>query len=170
MGDSVSTAKPRWTERVLPRFFAQWRSQWVGPTAADMSPSDYINEQGGLRFLIAGAWVFCPETTEYRGCIVLSERFNADNVDTWLEHFGGNVSDAEAMVNQTHLDDAFGLGDADEIDDQDVAQLALALGECWQGVISARYPDRDITVTVSANEDGSYGSTVTFCSGKPGGT
>lgn len=166
----MSTAKPRWTERVLPRFFLQWRSQWVGPAVADMSPFDYINEQSGLRFLIAGAWVFCPETTEYRGCVLLSERFNAENVDTWLEHFDGSVGDVEAMVNQTNLNDAFGIGDADEIDDEDVAQLALAIGECWQGVISTRYPDRDITVTVSGDEDGSYGPTVTFSSRKPTGT
>lgn len=166
----MSTVKPRWTERVLPRFFVEWRSQWVGPSAADMSPSDYINEQSGLRFLITAAWVFCPETTEYRGCIVLSDRFNADNVDTWLEHLGGSISDVEAMVNQTHIDEAFGTGDADVIEDQDAAQLALAIGECWQGVISARYPDRDITVTVSGNEDGSYGPTVTFSSRKPTGS
>ena len=165
----MSTTKPRWTGRVLPRFFAQWRSQWTGPTAADMSPYDYINEQGGLRFAIAGAWVFCPETTEYRGCIVLSERFNAENVDTWLEYFHGNVRDVEAMVNQTHLDDVLGTGESDEIDDEDVAQLALAIGECWQGVISARYPDRDMTVIVSGDEDGSRGPTVTFSSGESTG-
>ena len=165
----MSTTKPRWTERALPRFFIQWRSQWTGPTSADMSPYDYINEQGGLRFVIAGAWIFCPETIEYRGCIVLAERFNAENVDTWLEHFNGNASDVEAMVNQTHLDDVLGIGESDEIDDEDVAQLALAIGECWQGVLSARYPDREITVTTSGDADGSYGPTVTFSSGESRG-
>lgn len=132
-----------------------------------MSPYDYINEQSGLCFVIAAAWVFCPETTEYRGCVILSERFNAENVDSWLERFDGDVGAVEAMVNQTHLDDVLGLGEADVIDEEDVAQLALAIGECWQGVISARYPDRDVTVTVSGDEDGSYGPTVTFSSGKP---
>ena len=41
--------------------------------------------------------------------------------------------------------------------------------ECWQGVISARYPERDIVVAVSGDDDGSYGPTVTFISRGPAG-
>ncbi|MFF3512027.1 hypothetical protein [Streptomyces sp. NPDC002573] len=53
------------------------------------------------------------------------------------------------------------LTDDDQLGEE-LPQLALALRECWQGVLSACYPDREITVAVSDEEDGSYGPTVTF--------
>ena len=45
---------------------------------------------------------------------------------------------------------------------EDLPQLAFAIGECWQGVLSARYPDRAVTAEVSDEEDGAYGPAITF--------
>ncbi|MGW2566635.1 hypothetical protein [Streptomyces sp. NPDC001537] len=60
-----------------------------------------------------------------------------------------------AVFGNTSLTDDDRLG-------EELPQLALALGECWQGVLSTRHPDREITVAVSDEEDGSYGPTLTF--------
>jgi hypothetical protein len=70
-------------------------------------------------------------------------------------------ADVEAMVNQTRLYDVFASNELDG-HDNDLAALALALGECWQGVLAARYPGRGVTVEVSGEEDGAYGPTATF--------
>ncbi|MGD6756200.1 hypothetical protein [Streptomyces sp. BH105] len=70
----------------------------------------------------------------------------------------------ESVVNHVELWDTFintPLTDDDRFREE-LPQLALALGECWQGVLSRRYPDRGITVHVSDEEDGSYGPTVTL--------
>ena len=91
----------------------------------------------------------------------MKDRFDQANVDTWFGHLNDEQADVEAMVNQTKLYDVFANSDLDGHDD-DLAALALAVGECWQGVLAARYPERAVTVEVSGEEDGAYGPTVTF--------
>jgi hypothetical protein len=159
----MSVSKPQWVDRRLPRFFVEWRDQWESATPDVLTPIDYLDQQGAPAIVVAAGWLFCPETVEYRGCIFLAERFDEGNVDTWFRQLDGIASEVEAMVNQTKLFDLFSNADLDQ-SGQDLDQLALAIGECWQGVLSVRYQDRDITVEVSDNEDGSYGPTVTFWS------
>ncbi|MFF8784315.1 hypothetical protein [Streptomyces sp. NPDC015125] len=157
----MSSSKPVWSERELPAFFRRWRTEWKDE---ELSPDNYLDFEGGLRFVLAAAWLFCPETVEYRGCVFLEERFSRGTVDAWFTSLGGDRRRIEAVANHVELWDAFGntpLTDDDRLREE-LPQLALALGECWQGVLSARYPDREITVEVSDEEDGSYGPTVTF--------
>jgi hypothetical protein len=163
----VSVKNPRWTERRLPGFFLDWRRQWAGPSAHTLTPPDYLDEQKAFPHVVAAAWLFCPETVEYRDCIFLRERFEPDNVDTWFEHFNGAQEDVEAMVNQTELFDTFSNTDLDGHHD-DLASLALAIGECWQGILAVRYPGRGVTVEVSGEDDGDEGPAVTFWSDHPG--
>jgi hypothetical protein len=112
-----------------------------------MTPLDYIDEQKGLGCVVAAAWLFCPETIEYRDCIFLKSRFDQGNVDTWFA--------------QTRLYDVFASYEFDG-HDGDLTALALAVGECWQGVLAARYGRREVTVEVSGEEDGTYGPAITF--------
>ncbi|ARF57515.1 hypothetical protein [Streptomyces gilvosporeus] len=157
----MSTSEPVWSERELPAFFRQWRNDWGDE---ELSPYDYLDFGGGLRFVLAAAWLFCPETVEYRGGVFLKERFHQGTVDDWFTNLEGDRRRIELVVNHVELWDVFlntPLTDDDRLGEE-LPRLALALGECWQGVLSARYPDRDITVEVSDEEDGSYGPTVTF--------
>jgi hypothetical protein len=153
--------KPQWVQRSLPRFFLEWRSHWLGPSAETMTPLDYINERKAFACVVAAAWLFCPETIEYRDCVFLKDRFDQENVDTWFEQLDGEQADVEAMVNQMKLYDVCASSELVSHDD-DLTALALAVGECWQGVLAARYPGRGLTVEVSGEEDGAYGPTVTF--------
>jgi hypothetical protein len=157
----LSVRRPQWTQRSLPGFFLDWRSQWLGPSAETMTPLDYIDEQKGLGCVVAAAWLFCPETIEYRDCIFLKSRFDQGNVDTWFAQLDGEQADVEAMVNQTRLYDVFASYEFDG-HDGDLTALALAVGECWQGVLAARYGRREVTVEVSGEEDGTYGPAITF--------
>jgi hypothetical protein len=162
----MSVRDPCWADRALPKFFIDWRAQWTGPSANEMTPLNYIDEQEAFRYVLAAAWLFCPETVEYRDCVFLKDRFDAANVDTWFGHLKGDQSDVEAVVNQTKLYDIFGNSDLGGHDD-DLEALALAVGECWQGILAARYPERGVTVEVSREEDEAYGPTVTFWTNHP---
>ena len=157
----MSSRKPAWAERELPEFFRRWRTEWKDE---ELAPADYLDFEGGLRFVLAAAWLFCPETVEYRDCVFLKERFGQSAVDDWFRNLGDDRQRIEAVVNHVELWATFGntpLMDDDRLGEE-LPQLALALGECLQGVLSTRYPDREITVEVSDEEDGSYGPTVTF--------
>ncbi|MEU6327884.1 hypothetical protein ABZ851_11445 [Streptomyces sp. NPDC047049] len=157
----MSRSKPAWSGRELPAFFRRWRTDWK---EEELSPDNYLDFEGGLRFALAAAWLFCPETVDYRGCVFLKENFRQNIVDDWFTRLEGDGRRIELVVNHVELWDMFSntpLTDNDQLG-EDLPQLALALGECWQGVVSARYPDREITVEVSDEEDGSYGPTVTF--------
>jgi hypothetical protein len=161
LGDSVSSSKPAWSERELPAFFRRWRTDWKDE---ELSPDNYLDFEGGLRFVLAAAWLFCAETVEYRGCVFLEERFNQGTVDDWFTNLGDDRQRIEAVVNHVELWATFGntpLADDDQLGEE-LPQLAPALGECGQGVLSARHPDREITVEVSDEDDGSYGPTVSF--------
>ncbi|WP_353946001.1 hypothetical protein ABII15_33350 [Streptomyces sp. HUAS MG91] len=157
----MSSVKPSWSERELPAFFKRWRTEWKDET---LGPGSYLDFEGGLRFVLAAAWMFCPETIEYRGCVFLKDRFHRSTVDGWFSELGDDRKRVESVANHVELWDTFlntPLADGDQLGEE-LPQLAVALGECWQGVLSARYPDREITVGVSDEEDGSYGPTVTF--------
>lgn len=152
---------PSWSERELPAFFRKWRTEWADD---ELRPDNYLDFEGGLRFVLAAAWLFCPETVEYRGCVFLKDRFVRTTVDDWFSKLGDDRRRIESVVNHVELWDTFintPLTDDDRFGEE-LPQLALALGECWQGVLSRRYPGRGITVHVSDEEDGSYGPTVTL--------
>jgi hypothetical protein len=162
----MSVRSPRWTDRRLPKFFTDWRGQFTGPSVNDMTPVDYLDEQKAFPYVVAAAWLFCPETVEYRDCLFLKDRFDAANVDTWFDRLEGDRADVEAMVNQTKLYDVFSNSDLDGHDD-DLEELALAVGDCWRGVLAASYPEHGVTVEVSTEEDGAYGPTITFWTNHP---
>ena len=147
----MSTTKPSWTGRELPGFSLRWRAEWQQP---DLLSDNYIDYQGGLRFVVAAAWLFCPETVEYRG----------SNVDDWFARLTGATQRIEAVVNRLALWDTFPNTDltGESQLGEELPQLAFAIGECWQGVLSARYPDRAVTAEVSDEEDGAYGPAITF--------
>ena len=157
----MSTTKPSWTGRELPGFSLRWRAEWQQP---DLLSDNYIDYQGGLRFVVAAAWLFCPETVEYRGGVFLKDRFDSSNVDDWFARLAGATQRIEAVVNRLALWDTFPNTDltGESQLGEELPQLAFAIGECWQGVLSARYPDRAVTAEVSDEEDGAYGPAITF--------
>jgi hypothetical protein len=153
--------EPTWCERKLPDFFVRWREEWKAP---ELCPDNYLDFEGGLRFVLAAAWLFSPETVEYRDCLFLKEHFDRKTVDDWFATLGDDGERIEAVTNQVNLWSVFtNTLDKDESGlQEELPQLAMALGECRQGVFSRRHPGREIHVQVSGEEDGAYGPTVTF--------
>ncbi|WP_030324218.1 hypothetical protein [Streptomyces sp. NRRL B-3229] len=157
----MSSTRPSWSDRRLPAFFTRWRKDW---NDEDLTPSHYLDFEGGLRFVLAAAWLFCPETVEYRGAIFLKDRFTRSTVDTWFTTLSGDRQRVESVANHVELWTLFTntpLTDDDHLAEE-LPQLALALGETWQALLTTRYPGREIKVEVTDEEDGAYGPTVTF--------
>ncbi|WP_030165155.1 hypothetical protein [Spirillospora albida] len=157
----MTTTKPTLTTRSLPEFFLDWRQDFV-PGGEFFSPLNFLNQQAAIPFLISAAWLFCPEVTEYRGGVFRVARFDPENVDQWLADTAGEVSRTEAVVNELHVYSLFGNCDIDAYSDAELMQFAMAIGECWQGVLTRRFPAREVVVEVSGEEDGEYGPTITF--------
>jgi hypothetical protein len=157
----MSTERPSWDKRELPGFFLNWRAKWQDP---GLLPHNYLDYEGGLPAVLAAAWLFCPETVEYRGGIFLKYRFGKSNVDDWFLQLAGVTQRVEVAVNSVELWEVFGNTDlvGEKRLGEELPQLALAIGECWQGILSVRYPDRTVTVQVSDEEDSAYGPTITF--------
>jgi hypothetical protein len=108
------------------------------------------------------AWLFCPETVEYRGGVFLNERLDESNAGVWIEHFKGEVRGAESMINTITLYDFFVAVDIEPYAEAELQQLAEAIGECWRGVLSRRYADREVVVRVTGEAEGQYGPKITF--------
>jgi hypothetical protein len=147
--------------RTLPEFFVRWRTGW-GPNAAGWTPIDYLNQDAALPATIAAGWLFSPPTVQYRGCVFLTDRFSAANVDEWFESYGDEPSRIEAVVNQVKLWDFFLNAETEPYADA-LPGLAADIGACWRGVLSVRFPELMIHVDVTdGSDDREYGPSVTF--------
>lgn len=101
----MSSSRPSWSDRKLPAFFTQWRAEWKDE---ELTPANYLDFEGGLRFVLAAAWLFCPETVEYRGGVFLKDRFGQDNIDNWFTTLDGDRERIEAVANHVELWALFG--------------------------------------------------------------
>ncbi|WP_406392091.1 hypothetical protein OG806_13430 [Streptomyces sp. NBC_00882] len=46
------SSKPAWSDRELPAFFRRWRTDWQDE---ELSPANYLDFKGGVRFVLAAA-------------------------------------------------------------------------------------------------------------------
>jgi hypothetical protein len=148
-------------DRPLPEFFRRWRADW-GDGAADWTPTDYLNQETAIGATIAAGWLFNPSTVRYRDRVFLAERFSAANVDEWFERYPNEPTRIESVVNTVTLYDYFTNCDTDPYEDA-LPGLAADIGICWDGVLSARYPELTAHVEVSdGTHANDYGPSVTF--------
>ncbi|WP_449348889.1 hypothetical protein [Streptomyces shaanxiensis] len=53
----MTRSEPSWSDRKQSAFFTRWRKDWKNE---DLTPSRYLDFEGGLRFVLAAAWLICP--------------------------------------------------------------------------------------------------------------
>jgi hypothetical protein len=163
MSNREAPEKPEWKNRDTPAFVKKFSRERYGE-GFHADPVDFLDQDAGVAFAVAAAWLFCPETVEYRDGIFLRRRFFPGNVDTWLETH--DLTATQVIVNLTEIWALFTNAQSDVFDDQDENALASALAECWYGVIQQRHPDHRIHVSVDLDEEGTsaVGPTVTVWS------
>jgi hypothetical protein len=153
---------PLSTEPELPGFFVAWRDGF-GPDAADFSPLDYLNQEQAVPFVIATRWLFCPDLTEYRDCVVVVKNVLKNRavdteesglaehdkaiVDDWLTALGDDRPAVEAKVNLLNVADLFASVDTAPFEN-DLPGLAGSIAECSRCVTpTAGSPSRSTTTT-----------------------
>ncbi|MBL7498757.1 hypothetical protein I6A84_04380 [Frankia sp. CNm7] len=108
----------------------------------------------------AVATLMSPEFIEYRGCILLRfvfDALDASGVDTWIDHFRGDVQAVETMVNHIHLWEFFKSQSEDE--DEALVDLARRMATSWKCSARSQFPERVFAVEF---DDGTndYGPTL----------
>lgn len=147
--------KERTAAITMPRL-VQWRSEFDGP----LGIFDYLSMRGGPTLALAFAELFWPRFVEIRGCVLLKERYEASNFETWWEKLSGHTHEIEAMINHIHLWDLFDL-DEEAVPEAAMEELVEVIGLCWGCALRHTYPGRRFDVVVSTDES-EYGPTVTF--------
>lgn len=46
-----------------------------------------------------------PDFVEYKGCVILADRFREDSFEEWFHELGGDLTAIEAMMNHFHIQD-----------------------------------------------------------------
>ncbi len=100
-----------------------------------------------------------PTFIEYRGCVLLESAFTPAPVDSWFEHFDGNLTSVESMVNHVHLWDSFNPQSPEE--HQALTTMARYMATTWHHAAQAQFPARIFTTDFSDDPD-DYGPTVTL--------
>jgi hypothetical protein len=155
------------TEPELPGFIVEWRDGF-GPDAAGFSPLDYLNQEQAVPFVIATRWLFCPDFTEYRDCVLvvkngaagLAEHDEAI-VDDWFTELGDDRAAVEAKANLLNVAGLFASVDTTPFEN-DLPGLTRSIAQCWRGLLAVRYPDRRFTV--ETYDDSGVGPELTFYS------
>jgi hypothetical protein len=147
----------------LPRI-AGWRSSLTG--AGSLGLWDYLGQEGGATLAVGFAGLFWPSFVEVRGCVLLSERYDAATFEEWWAKLDGDVRGIEAVVNHVHLWDLFDP-EAERVPDEALVDLAEVLARCWRAALADRYPGRSFDVAVTADE-AEYGPTITISSTSAG--
>ena len=123
---------------------------------------DEITLFGTKKLAFAFGRLFWPEFVEIEGCILLAAKYDSENFRRWFDHFGGDRSSTEAMINHLHLYDLC-LNDATRADEDLPAleDLAHRLMKCWQSALNECDSNRRF-VFEFATEPDEYGPTITF--------
>lgn len=111
----------------------------------DLTPVGWLANVGSLGQAIAYAELFWPTFVEHEGCILLSERFNRDNFQSWLETTHGDRKAVEAVINHTHILDLFVRHETEPTREQ-VVSLGRNLKEMWQAKVDRDFPGRNVMV------------------------
>ncbi|MER6988202.1 hypothetical protein ABT337_01995 [Saccharopolyspora hirsuta] len=153
---------PKVGNRPFPGFLAAWQEA-NGP---ELTPLDHLGRGGGIEFVLAAQWLFCPNFIEHRGGVFRSELpaessgSRRRNIDTWFSGREDRVDLVEFHANTTTLWDVFTNDDTTGYE-EDLSQLACTIAECWRALLARQFPERQFAVEVRDDEN-SYGPQITF--------
>jgi len=77
-------------------------SRWNNGAGIDVD--GWISGSGNFELAIGYSRVFWPNFVEYEGMVLREGGFTAETVAGWMNHYEGDASNVEAMVNHLHLE------------------------------------------------------------------
>jgi hypothetical protein len=148
--------EPALDPALLPRF-ERWRAEWGKP---DLNPWDYLRQHCDAELGALFSTLFWPSLVEIDGCVLLARQFDPETFGRWREHFAGDLSAVEAMVNHVHVYDLFETSGAD-LDLAVYEQVGQTLLRCWTARVQTAFPARTFAFRYATEPD-EYGPTITF--------
>jgi hypothetical protein len=125
----------------------QIRETWTGPNIEKTGLWSYNNFVGSVQLAYSFASLFWPDFVEVDGALILKEHYSPENFEHWREHFKGDLTGVEKMINHVHLEDLFMNGKGDyELDDRVWVTVMAVLEETWRASIKVRFPGENIVV------------------------
>src|SRR5580658_4025726 len=91
------------------------RSTWTGPGVESTGLWTYLNFKGSLQLAYGFSSLFWPDFEEVDGALILAEKYTEESFQNWFQHFHGDLTAIEKMMNHVHIEDLFmnGAGDND---------------------------------------------------------
>lgn len=138
--------------------FESWRAGWEEAESIDIFSyvEDVVSPEDSL--------IFCkllfPDFVVFEDSVILEMKFDEPAFRVWLDHFSGDKSGVEKVLNHTHLYDVFS-GSGSSVDDVVYEQLSNVLAMSWRMVLKERFPGRRFHVE-AINSDQEYGPVVMF--------
>jgi hypothetical protein len=125
---------------------------------------DYLSLSANADLAAAFFKLFWPDFVETDGCIILRHNYSAEGFARWLEHFEGNKTQVEAMVNHVHILDLFPMSPKDDEHKEELHEfLARALTLSWKAALREAFPEKHFVFTLRHG----YGPEVSFHQGEP---
>jgi len=93
-----------------------------------------------------------PDLVEYKGCVILADRFREDNFEEWFRVLGGDLTAIEATMNHFHLQDVrlrFGgtfKEGAEEIPFELLDEWGRVIAQMLECRLRHCYPDKSFNV------------------------
>lgn len=135
---------------------------WASQHDAQSGLWDYLAQNGGASIALVCSYLFWPSFVETKGCVVLAERYDAQNFQEWWVRLSGNVSEVEGVVNHVHLWDLF-YAEREGLPAGALEALASVMARTWECALAQEFPSRKFSVRVSKDGE-DYGPTISFSS------
>lgn len=128
--------------------------EWRKYNGVDFSIEDWMVSEGNIRLTIAYSLLFWPEFIEYDGCIILKNKFSAQNFENWKKAgYVKNYAQIESVLNHIHLLDLFGTEEKkDEINYEQILFLGNKLCEIYTAKLKIDFPEKKFIFKFNGNE------------------
>jgi hypothetical protein len=137
-----------WDNERLFRLIPEAREfAWVGA----LTPVDLLYHIGSIGQAIAYGDLFWPAFVEHDDCVLLRERFEPANFQTWMASTNGDRRRVEAVLNHMHITDLFGDRGERPTHEQ-VLYLGRLLRDMWAVKLSHDFPKRSFVVSFPEEE------------------
>lgn len=128
--------------------------EWKKANENKFSWWNYVNLKADLKTALAFAKFFSPELIQYKGCIILKDKFNKENFDLWQAECNFQKTDIEKIVNLYEVADFFHINTgADDNYNEQLYALGQVLKYYWSISFKEQFPNNNIVVEVFTEFD-----------------
>jgi hypothetical protein len=115
----------------------------------ERNPGFKLSEYAWLKLtpdvLVSTISLFWPRFIVHDGGCFFEDSFSQDVFRQWMAHFGGDIHEAERMMNHRHVRDL--IQDQSGLSERLIRFVGEALVCFWQAAIKSQFPNFSVVVT-----------------------